>query len=146
MYIERKEDLSIYYWLKSLFSDYSFVTIVDGFPTTELVIPSIAVEPDTLEIREFELGSREGVRLRTWYMDVYAKNKSQRDEFGYKILDALKDGIPVYDYDISIPSDTEIGHLNILKRRMKIITIVPELVSTMYYRSSVSILAINDRL
>ena len=146
MFVERKEDLSIYYWLKTLFSSYSFITIVDGFPDTDLVIPSISVEPDTIEVEQFQLGDRAGLRLRTWYLDVFAKNKTQRDEFSYKILDALKDGVPVYDYDISIPSDTEIGHLDILKRRMKIFRIDPELVSTMYYRANVSILAVNDRL
>jgi len=146
MYTERKEDLSIYYWLKALFADYSFITVVDGFPSTDLVIPSVSVEPDTIEVEDFQLGDRAGLRMRTWYLDIFAKNKTQRDEFAYKILDALKDGVPVYDYDISIPSDTEIGHLDILKRRMYIFRIDPELVSTMYYRATVSILAINDRL
>jgi len=144
--IERKEDLSIYYWLKTLFAEYSFITVVDGFPSENLVIPSVAVEPDTIDMEDFELGNRDGIRLRTWYIDVFGKNKTQRDEFAYKVLDELKNGIPVYDYDISIPSTELIGHLNILKRKLNILRIDPELVSTMYYRATVSILAINDRL
>lgn len=146
MYQYRKEDLSVFYWLKTLFSPYSFVTIVDGFPSTDLVIPSVSTESDITVMEDFELGNREGIGYRSWYIDIFAKNKTQRDEFAYMILDALKDGIPVYDYDIGIPSSTLIGHLNILKRRMKILRIDPELVSTMYYRANVSILAINDRL
>lgn len=146
MLIERKEDLSIYYWLKTLFAEYSFITVVDGFPSENLVIPSVAVEPDTIDMEDFELGNRDGIRLRTWYIDVFGKNKTQRDEFAYKVLDELKNGIPVYDYDISIPSTELIGHLNILKRKLNILRIDPELVSTMYYRAAISILAVNDRL
>ena len=146
MLIERKEDLSIHYWLKTLFTAYDFITVVDGFPSENLVIPSISSEPDTVDIEDFQMGDREGIRLRTWYIDIFAKNKTQRDEFAYTILDALKDGVPVYDYDVSIPSTDLIGHLNVLKRKMRVLRIDPELVSTMYYRATVSILAINDRL
>lgn len=146
MYITRKEDLSIYYWLVGQFSDSSVVEIVDGFPEEVLAIPVISVEPDIIEINDFQMGDRDGRRYRTWYIDIFAKNKTQRNEFAYKILDALKDGIPVYDYDTGIPSSDVIGHLEILKRRMRVVRIDPELVSKMYYRASISILAANNNL
>jgi len=146
MKIIRKEDLSIYYWLVDLFSDHDFIKIEDGFPDKPLTIPSISVEPDIIDIENNELGNRSGARFRTWYIDVFAKNKAQRNEFAYEILDALKDGITIYDYDIEIPSSVAIGHLNILKRRLKVVRIEPELVSKMYYRSTISILATNDIL
>ena len=95
MFVERKEDLSIYYWLKTLYTAYPFITVVDGFPSTDLVIPSVSSEPDTIEVEDFQLGDRTGLRMRTWYIDIFAKNKTQRDEFAYTILDALKDGVNI---------------------------------------------------
>ena len=38
MDIERKKDLSIYYWLEDLFSDASYVNIEDGYPTEDLEV------------------------------------------------------------------------------------------------------------
>jgi len=146
MYLERKEDLAIYYWLVSKFSSYPGINIVDGFPEENLVVPSISVDWDETETRDFQLGDRSGQRSRTWYIDVFAKNKSTRDEFSYKIHNELKDGITVYDIVNGVPTETKIGHLNILQRRIKVVRIDPELVSTMYYRASISILAENDIL
>jgi hypothetical protein len=104
------------------------------------------VDWDETDIHYFQLGDRAGSRLRTWYIDVYAKNKSMRDEFAYKIHNELKDGITVYDIVNGVPTATKIGHLNILQRRIKVVRIDPELVSTMYYRASISILAENDKV
>lgn len=146
MYLERKEDLAIYYWLVNLFSTTPGISIVDGFQEETLTVPSISVEWDETENRDFQLGDRSGQRMRTWYIDVYAKNKTTRDEFAYKIHNELRHGITVYDIVDGVPTDTKIGHLNILQRRIRVVRIDPELVSTMYYRASISILAENDIL
>ena len=146
MYLERKEDLAFYYWLKKSFESTPGVTIVDGFPDNPLVLPTIAVDWDSTNIRDFQLGDRSGSRLRTWYINVFAKNKTTRDEFTYKIHNELKDGITVYDIVDGVPTETKIGHLNILQRRISVVRIDPELVSTMYYRASIAILAENDIL
>jgi len=140
------EDLAIYYWLVNSFSTVPGIKIVDGFPEEPLIPPTISVDWDETEVRNFQLGDRAGSRLRTWYIDVFAKNKSTRDEFAYKIHNELKDGIIVYDIVSGVPTATKIGHLNILQRRIKVVRIDPELVSTMYYRASISILAENDIL
>lgn len=143
MYYERKEDLAIYYWLVNKFSGAS-VNIIDGFPVDPLSIPSIAVDWSSTELLDIQLGDRAGSRLRTWHIDVFAKNKSQRDEFAYKIYNDLKDGITVYDIVNGVPSATSIGHLNILQRRINRIDIDPELTGMLYYRARLTILTQND--
>jgi len=143
MYLERKEDLAIYYWLKSLFTSVKGMSIVDGYPDEPLTLPTISVEWDDTAVDMFQLGDRSGSRIRTWYIDVFAKNKTTRDEFAYKIHNELRNGIPVYEITDGVPTETKIGHLDILQRRIKVVRIDPELVSTVYYRADISILAQN---
>lgn len=122
------------------------MNIVDGFPNDPLALPTISVDWNTTDVNYIQLGDREGSRIRSWYIDVFATNKTTRDEFAYKIHNELKDGITVYDIVNGVPTTDVIGHLNILQRRIKVVRIDPELVSTMYYRASISILAENDIL
>ena len=143
MYLERLEDLSIYYWLVDKFSSTPFVKIVDGFPVEDLTIPSISIEQDELENYPLQLGDRKGGSIRTWYIDVFAKNKSQRDEFAYKVYNDLKDGITIYDYNTGFSNPSSIGHLDIQYKKIQIIRIDPELISPLYYRAQLTILAEN---
>lgn len=147
MYKERLEDLSIYYWLKSKFSDASYIRIVDGFPEGDLVLPTIAVEAGRIDVQEYEMGNRDGLRVRRWFIDIYASNKSQRDEFGYRLLNELKNGIPVYNYNEGFPpsvAPTKIGALQILAKSYDPIRINADVVEKLYYRATVSIVAQND--
>lgn len=144
MYLERKEDLAIYYWLVNLFSDVPGIRIEDGFPDELLTIPTISVDWMETDVEIFQLGDRAGSRQRFWHIDVFAKNKTTRDEFSYRIHNELKNGITVYDIVNGVPTETMIGHLNMLQRRIMAVRIDPELVSTMYYRATISILAEND--
>ena len=146
MYLERKEDLSVYYFLKNAFSDFSPLSIEDGFPEKVLTIPTVSVEVGRTLVEGFELGNRDGVRVRNWYIDIFAKNKSQRDEFGYRLLDLLKDGIAVYDYDLGFPPVVvpKVGHLLVLSKSYEPIRIVPQMVETMYYRATVAFVAQNE--
>jgi len=146
MFLERKEDLAIYYWLVDIFSSTPGINIVDGFPDDPLEPPTISVEWDDTEVVDFQLGDRSGKRLRTWFIDVFAKNKTTRDEFAYKIHNELRNGITVYDVVNGVPTQDKIGHLDILQRRIKVVRVDPELVSTLYYRASISILAENTIL
>lgn len=149
IYIERKEDLSVYYFLKDVFSDTPFVNITDGFPEGALLVPTIASEAGKINVVEYELGNRDGLRVRRWYIDIYAKNKSQRDEFGYRLLNVLKDGIPVYDYDEGFPpsvSPTKIGTLIVSSKIYDPIKISADVVEKLYYRATVSIVAQNDKV
>jgi hypothetical protein len=143
MYLERKEDLSVYYFLKDKFPT---IQIEDGYPNREITTPLISVEAGRIDLRQFEIGNRDSLRVRKWFIEIYANNKSQRDEFGYRLLEDIKDGITVYDYDQGFPPAVvpNIGHLQILSVSFTPIRIVPELVEKMYYRATLSFVAQNE--
>lgn len=114
-----------------------------------MVLPTIAVEAGKIDVVEYELGNRVGLRIRRWFIDIYAKNKSQRDEFGYRLLDVLKDGILVYNYDEGFPpsiSPTVIGHLQVLSKSYNPVMISEKVVEKLYYRASISMVAQNDKV
>lgn len=149
MLMERLEDLSVYYWLKDTFSASPFIAIEDGFPDKVLVIPTIAVEAGKIDVVEFELGNRIGLRVRRWYIDIYATNKSQRDEIGYELLDILKDGIPVFDYNDGFPpafSPARAGTLIIQSKSYSPIKISADVVGKLYYRATITFVAQNDKV
>lgn len=143
MDIERKKDLSIYYWLQDLFSDVSYVNIEDGFPTGELEIPTVAVEGGVINLKPHELGNRNRIFKRLWFIDIFATNKSQRDELSYRILRALENVIPVYDYDEGFPppTPTQLGVLDTLSISGVPIKIFPEMTQKLYYRFNISFTA-----
>jgi len=136
-----KQDFSVVYWLKDLFSEYSFINIVEEYPEDGLQLPAIAVDMDTINLVPFELGSRDRLGIRTWFLDIYAKNKRQRNEMGYKIIEELEDvSIPINNYDEGFPPDVTpsvIGYLSVDDIELKIIQVLPELTEKMYYRSLV---------
>jgi len=149
MYIERKQDLSIIYFLKDLFADTEYVTVLDAFPMGELTIPCISVETDTIDTAEYQLGDFDRLEFRVWFIDVFAKNKSQRDEMGYKIVNELKSGIAVYNYDEGFPPDfnpTKVGKLipDIIK--LKNIRVLPEFVEKLYYRCTITFTATYEQI
>jgi len=150
MYLERKQDLSIYYWLKDdIFSDAPFIHITDGFPTRNLQLPSISVEGSDINIGPFELGNIYGIKYRIWDIDIFGENKSQRDEYGYRILNEVENKIPVYDYDEGFPpavTPTKIGILIPDRIKMEIIRVDPNLVSDLYWRATVSFVAIYEQI
>jgi len=149
MYIEKKEDQSIHYWLVDLFQDVPFITLVDEFPETLLTIPTISNDVGRIDMEDLELGDRTGIRVRNWYIDIFAKTKTQREDFGYRILDALKNGINIYDYDEGFPPDvtpSKIGHLNVLARSYEPMRVSPDFTDKLYYRATISFVAVNDKL
>lgn len=149
MYEERKEDLSMYYHISNQFTDASYVVIEDSFPDTVLELPTVAVDAGTLDHELFEMGNRTPLRIRKWYIDVFAKTKSQRDDFCYRILNSLDDGINVYDYDEGFPSDvspTKIGHLGLIKKSFLPIPVMVEENQKKYYRGQVIIITENDQV
>jgi len=145
MYVERKQDLSVYYFIDKVFTDAGAtnINIVDGFPTGELVLPTVAIDNDFLTTRYFELGNRRRLDIRTWYIDIFTENKSRRDEFAYLIKNEVQNKIPVYDYDEGFPppTPTQIGVLDVMEISMRPIRVLPELVSTLYWRAQVKIIA-----
>lgn len=138
----------MYYWLVDKFSAVPFVTIRDGFPEDELVIPTISSQWDDLEGSQYELGNRKTLKQRVYYLDVFAANKSQRDEFAYKIYNDLDDGIPVYNYNEGFPpgvTPTVLGTLIPLNRKIKQIGPYSEDPDELYYRAVVIVTAIYDQ-
>lgn len=148
MYLERNQDLSVYHFVEEMFEDASFVTIVDGFPDEELVVPTVSIDNGDIDTYEWELGNRNRAQFRTWYIDVFAKNKSQRDDFSYKILNEIEEGIPVYDYGEGFPPEheqTKLGALQPEEIKLRVIQIAPELVDKLYYRASVEFTAVYNQ-
>jgi len=150
MYIERKVDLSVYYFIKDLFSIYPFVTIKDGFPDEDLVIPTVSIDLQVIDPVPAELGNRHGKKTFMFFIDIFAISKAQRDEFAYKIMYELENSVPVYDYDEGFPptvSPTKLGSLVPTDLRMEIIRIIPEIVvDKLYYRSMITFVAEYNKL
>lgn len=141
MYLERKQDLSIYYWLVGLFPT---INVEDGFPTESLIIPTISVEVDIIDTEGFELGNRHRLKDRQWYIDVFAATKTQRNEIAYKILNELENPIPVQDYDEGFPPSVNpsvIGGMIVDRIRLENIKVLSELVEKLYWRSTITFTA-----
>lgn len=137
--LEQKQDLSVVYWLKDLFKDIPEIGIVDGYPEGDLQLPSIAVESEDIYIVKREMGNRKGDRNRLWSIDIFGKNKTQRDFMAYRIIQYIEDGIEVYDYDEGFPPESNPTLLGTLRPIQESITatpirIFPELVEKLYWR------------
>lgn len=146
MLIYRKEDISVFHFIEEMFSDTSFITVVDSFPEQVLQIPTISIDAGRLKEDNYELGNRDRLRTREWYIDIFAKNKSQRDDFGYRILDRTKDGIGIYDYDEGFPPDvypTKIGHMDILSISYEPIPVLLDENEKLYFRGQIILVTQN---
>lgn len=141
MNILRKQDLSITYWLKGIFSSMPSIQIVDGFPDATMTLPTVSIEAQPIVGLPFELGNRISLKQRFWIVDAFAQNKAQRDEIAGLIIDSIEYGIPVYNYDQGFPpgvSPSQIGALEVDDLRVSPIRVFPELQEKMYWRVSVS--------
>jgi len=141
MFLERKQDQSVYYFIKNIFAAIPAVKVVDEYPNQLLTLPTVSVENMSLTIRPFEIGNRKGRRYAMWAIDVFATSKTQRDDIAYKILETLEYNIPVYDYDQGFPPTTvpQIGVLQPEDIHYNIIKVIPALVDTLYWRSLINL-------
>ncbi len=149
MLIYRNEDLSMYFFIKNMFSDVPFINVVDSFPEEILTIPTISIDAGRIKEELFEVGNRDRVRIRTWYIDVFAKNKSQRDDFGYRILDQSNNGINVYDYNEGFPPDvtpSRIEHFDILSISYEPVPVMLDETEPKYFRGQVILVTQNDTI
>lgn len=140
MFLERIQDLSIYYWLEELMQPYPTVNVNDGYPEGELQLPSVAIESQNIRPGKREMGNRASWRKRFWVIEVMAVNKAQRDELTSIIINDIEQGIPIYDYNEGFPPDvspTQLGLLMPLDYEVTTIRIFPELMEKMYWRNSV---------
>lgn len=146
MQINRKVDLSVYYYLEDLLP--SSVTVEDGFPTDErgvpsgdLSLPTIATNRLPITIRPYQLG---GVGL-PWYhyaIDIYGNSKTQKDDLAYLIQEELDNSnIAVNDYDEGFPpaiTPSRIGTLVIVGDITNSeVYVFPEVTQKLYWRTVV---------
>lgn len=144
MHLLRKQDLSVLYWLKNLFADSPMINVVDGFPETGLVLPTVALEEDITNTEPIQLGDRTTAKIRNYFIDIFAETKTQRNEIGYRLLEALDDKISIYNYDEGFPpgtSPSKLGVLDPTQQTLEPIKVLPELTEKLYYRATVSFLA-----
>lgn len=144
MITERAIDLSIFYFLRNLMP--SFVDVVDAFPESQtqespqLSLPTVSIDSLDMTNLPFELGSLDKTK-RFWAIDVFAKTKSQRDDFTYTIFQKLKDeNISVYDYGQGFPPVVvpQIGYLVTDKIVAKPVYVFRDLVQDLYWRSRIT--------
>lgn len=152
MHLERLKDISVYYWLKNLLQQEIGdvgLTIVDEFPETDLNIPTISVEWDEMTSEDYEMGNRQGDYVRSWYLNVFAKTGQQRDDLAYKLIEALEQPIPVYDYNQGFPPSVtpdKIGSLQPTRKRIRKIKVMSELVEKLYYRAQILYIATYNKV
>ena len=148
MMIYRLEDLSVNYFIRDLFQDVAFLTITDEFPKQILQVPTISVVNGRLFEERYELGNADsGLRTRKWFIDIFAVNKSQRDDFAYKILDSTDEGINVYDYNEGFPpnaSPTRVNHLDVINKFYEPIDVISEANEKLFYRGQIILITKND--
>lgn len=147
MLIYRLEDLSVNYWIEDLFADTPFVTVVDSFPEQILRVPTVSIDAGKIKEELFEIGNRDMVRIRVWYIDVFAKSKAQADDFGYRILDQSKNGININDYNEGFPPDvapSTIGHMDVISLSYEPIPVMLDEHEANYFRGQVILVTKND--
>jgi hypothetical protein len=137
MYKETKQDKSVLQFLRTLYADTPFIKVEDGYPEEDFTVPTVALEVEEINGSTFEMGNPAFKKTRNWYVDIYAANKAQRNEIAYRLLYALEDKIPVFDYDQGFDNPPKIGALDPLGVQLKVIKVLPELTELMYYRSVV---------
>ena len=135
MQLNRKWDLSIYYWLIDTVP--SGINVEDGFPTGKLDLPTVSIVTLDTRATPFELGGCDLDNM-FWRIDTFAANKAQRDELAYLIYKELEQGIPVYDYDLGFVAPPQIGTLVVSKRVMKNIHVFADLVEKLYWRNGIT--------
>lgn len=150
MLIYRLEDLSVNYFVKNIFAAYPDIPILDEYPESILIIPTVSVVNGKLVAELFELGNRDpGVRTRRWLIDIFAKTKSQRDDFAYTILSDTANGINVYDYNEGFPpsaSPAQINHLSVIRQSYQPFDVMRNQNSLLYYRGQIILITNNDKV
>jgi len=138
MQFNRLCDLSIFYWLRGIVP--AIVNVEDGFPVGELTLPTVSITSLDIEGNPFELGGCELDNL-FWRIDVFAKNKAQRDELAYLIYKELESNIAVHDYDVGFPpvvTPAQLGTLIVSRRKIRPVHVFEDLVEKLYWRMTIT--------
>jgi len=148
MTIYALEDTSVLAFVVELFSDTPFVSVVEEYPDSDLNIPTISVEQGISDFNQYELGNRGQIRNRQYIINVFASSVAMRNEFAYRIADALKNKIPVYNYNEGFPPDVTpslVERLDVKTQRIQPIPLDTDLLEKLYYRTMIKFIATNDR-
>lgn len=125
----RNEDLSMFCWLKELLGSM-VLRVVDAYPYTEieektLVVPCASIEHRLTEEYAGELG--DSWFRRTWAIDVFAKNDTQRNELSDIIFQALDNSISIKDFSEGFYLVGNVCKKNIIGTNLGIIeSVTPE--------------------
>ncbi len=142
--IERLQDQSCFYWLKSIVPNG--VVVVDAFPTnvnstdTPLTLNTVSIEASKLIGVPFELGNYNPLQERLWTIDIFTQNKTQRDDLAYLIFNELVKNIPVFDYNEGFPpsaTPTQLGALDVSDIQVEPIYVFKDLVKDLYWRTQI---------
>lgn len=136
MYIEQKAHYSLYYAIKDEFEN--ILNVVDSFPLEELEPPVIAVDLMAIDFTTLEIGNYNNLRELDWILDVYGKNKTQRDQAVFRLFNLLEKRIPIYDFDLGFPPQSipQIGALIPTKLRIELLNVKSDEVEEVQYRAS----------
>jgi len=145
MELQRKQDTSVTTYIENLLSGTPFIKIISEYKDDVLDVPSIAIKTGNTTGEDFELGNKNVLLVRTYFIDIFALNITQRNDYAYKIFNELtKNPIPVYNYDEGFVDPSRLGTLKFLRGRIQPIDIIQELVDKMHYRSQVTYIAVYD--
>lgn len=143
MELESLQNKSMYYWLKGILAPYPIVNVTDDYPDQELQLPTVVIQGEDVALFEFEQGSRRRIGKYLWVIDIYASNKSQRDELASKIIRNIDTYgyMDVYDYNEGFPpatSPTKLGNMSIIGEvRVSKIKSLPSLMEKLYWRTAI---------
>jgi hypothetical protein len=150
MELNRKVDISIYYYVKDyLESVTELITVVDGYPVGwdgqpegQLSLPTVAVERRPIKIPAYQLGGPSPTAYYAYTLDVFTKTKAQRDDLAYMLQSYLDStNIAVNDYDEGFPPDvtpTRIGTLVIMDEvESRPVYVFPDITPLLYWRAVV---------
>ncbi len=96
----RNEDISIYFFVKDTLGS-KVKKIVDSYPYTEIENDTLEVPSASVELRQTsDEGGELGCRWtrRSWTVDVFGANDTQRDDLADEIYIALNNSISIKDY------------------------------------------------
>ncbi len=141
----------MFYFIKGVFQSFPMISVVDKFPKEIITLPTISVVPGKLSEDPYELGNPDrGRRTRRWFIDIFAINDTQRDDFAYRILDNLNAGMTVYDYNTGFPpnvSPASVNHLSVLSDVYEPFNAIPALENEkLYFRGQIILITVNDKV
>lgn len=136
MYVEDKAHYSLIQKLKTEFQ--TELEVKDSFPKEELLVPTLSVNLVSVDFTNLQIGDYNNIRELSWVIDVFALNKTQRNQIVFKLFYILEKKIPIYDYDLGFPPQSipEIGSLTPTRLRIEFIEVQAEKPEDLYYRAA----------